>query len=304
MKRILFFLIVPICLIGCSAIGTSSKLDDGRYLISVQSNAYASSQGIADKFDEESIDACNGGYKLQKHLKSEVKTIKTYGTNPTTSHVLVQKRIIECKLDNEPYIVSGERNDIQKYEPELWSWLKIQNNKNYSKIKQAKDIYPKQLQYVKGLSNDSIQVERRKPLEGVWIDCGGNNTGSVYKFLPNGRFHSFEKKFDKFDCTGDAKPGVSGFGFEFMGYYLVGKNLDSKVSGATFELDLIHIDSARSKNYDESKAYYKVVNINNRKLRFSSRGNPSVLLPPKKRNLRLDKEKYTYNKCDCLIEVE
>jgi hypothetical protein len=227
--------------------------------------------------------------------------------NRYTLLILLSALLASCantKAESEDYVISADRNDIKEKDPELWSWIETQSKSIRSKEKQAKAIYPKQLEYVKSLTDDPKQIEKRQAFNGVWVDCYDNGLGKVYIFQPNGEFHSFEKRFNSSDCTGSTKPGLAGFGFEFQGYYLVGKMLETSDSGNIHELDLVHTDNERSKNYDESKTYYKVAQVNNAELRFSSRGNPSVLLPPKKRNLRLDKVQYTYNKCNCTIEVE
>jgi len=205
---------------------------------------------------------------------------------------------------NEPYVISADRNDIEEKEPELWSWIKTQSKGIRSKEKKAKDIYPKQLEYVESLSKDPKQIEKRKVFNGVWVNCDGYGLGKVYKFSSDGKFHSFEKRFSESDCSGSTKPGLAGLGFEFKGYYLVGEILKTSGAGNIHELDLVHIDSERTPNFNESRTYYQVAFVSDAELRFSNRGNPSVLLPPRTRNLRLDKPKYTYSKCKCTVEVE
>jgi len=206
--------------------------------------------------------------------------------------------------DKDFYVISSERNDIKDKEPELWSWIEAQSRKAQSKKEKAKTLYPEQLTYAQNLIKDPIQNQKRQLIQGVWIDCNGLGLGDVYKFMVDGRFYNFQKKFNDNNCKTGAKPGLAGFGFEFIGFYLVGKILSHEGIGKIYELDLIHTDSPRTKTYDESRVYYKVANIDGNKLLFNSRTNRSIYLPPKNRNTRLDKKEYTYLKCNCEITAE
>ena len=97
MKMKIVMLALPFLLLGCSAVGGYKKLDDGRFLVNVHTNIFASKDGIKEEFDEESKEACNGPYALKKRLPDEVKKITTYTNgSSTTTNVFVKRQIIEC----------------------------------------------------------------------------------------------------------------------------------------------------------------------------------------------------------------
>ena len=206
--------------------------------------------------------------------------------------------------NKDAYIISSKQNDIKTNHPKLWSWIELQALKASVKESKAKELYPQQLNYARGLKIDAEQIERREILQGVWVDCNGAGLGSVYKFSPEGKFNSFEKKFADSNCTSTTKAGLAGFGLEFNGYYIIGNQLASNGSGEIYELDFVHTDNWRTQSYDESKIYYKVVQVNGNEMLFSNRSNPSVYLSPETRNLKLDRKKFTYLKCNCKISVE
>lgn len=214
--------------------------------------------------------------------------------------------IFGCSNTDSPpsqYIVSEKRNDIKEHDPELWSWIEVKAKGISAKKLEAKNIYPTQLEYAKKVATDDIQIEKGKAFIGTWIDCEYGK-GAVYIFRDDGTFQSFDKSFDDSQCKSGVKPGLAGFGFEFMGYYLIGKEINRDEEGTIYELDLIHTDSPRTEKYDESLVYYKVVKINNDSFRLSHRGNPGVILPPTMRNLRLDEERYTYNKSNLEVSAD
>jgi len=98
MKKVMLAVIFLTQLSACSAIGRYDQMNDGSYLITVHSNAFASREGIEEEFKEEAEEACNGKYTLKENLKSDVQNIKTYGsTYNTSSNVLIQKRVVACK---------------------------------------------------------------------------------------------------------------------------------------------------------------------------------------------------------------
>lgn len=97
MNRFLFVLFsVLLGLSGCSTIGSYSKIDDGGFLISVNSNDFSTKKDIKEKFTEKSREACNGEYIIREILEPKVQVIRTYGEYATTSRVLVQRRIVDC----------------------------------------------------------------------------------------------------------------------------------------------------------------------------------------------------------------
>jgi hypothetical protein len=97
MNRLIFLLCTTLfSLSGCSTIGSYSEIDDGGFLVSVNSNDFSTKKKIKEKFTEKSREACNGEYTIRKILVPKVQVIKTYGEYATTSRVLVQRRIIDC----------------------------------------------------------------------------------------------------------------------------------------------------------------------------------------------------------------
>ena len=95
-RQLLLLFTALLALTGCSTVGSYSKIDDGGFLISVNSNDFSTPKKIKEKFIEKSREACSGEYTIREILDPKVQVIKTYGEYATTSTVYVHRRVIDC----------------------------------------------------------------------------------------------------------------------------------------------------------------------------------------------------------------
>lgn len=222
----------------------------------------------------------------------------------------------QIRKDNEPYIVSNERNDIKAEHPELWKWISSEGKKirNREQTEIESLDYSALLNKARNIAQSELGRQQNLLVAGKWLECKvqkytqykkseefskkhelkTRGEGIFIEFNLDGTYKKYNRYFDALDCSGDPQPLFGNY--ELLGYYLVGEDMVLKDGTLVKELDLFDLDAAEPNLKKEQKAYFTVVQIMEDSLLFGYRMSPGSRLTPSSRPKRLDREELRFIK--------